>query len=142
MNLVLLKEIFQTPRIHTDFGYHRRHDGIELQRKRARTTSGDWEDTNTRDLNINEEGSAAKSQLGKLLAEKAALDNKINEVKGIIDDHECRREEKCDSDEAEKQHQKEEQKHHVGHCKIEQNEGNEEKKGCLWMLGHEGDRRF
>ena len=59
VSLGLLKEIFQTPRIHTDFGYHRRHDGIELQRKRARTMSGDWEDASTRDLNIDEEESAA-----------------------------------------------------------------------------------
>lgn len=67
-----------------------RHDD---QRKRFKMYNGDWEDT-IHGGNIAEdtedEESAAKRQLKKIIAEKEALKKEITEVRGVIEDHERR----------------------------------------------------
>lgn len=91
-SLALLEEIFRTPRIHTDFGYHRR-DQLEGQRKRSRTLSGEYSNPNNRHDDAEDEEMAAKKQLEKLLAEKDSIENEIKEVTGILNDFESKREE-------------------------------------------------
>jgi cell division protein FtsB len=91
-SLALLEEIFRTPRIHTDFGYHRR-DQLEEQRKRSRTLSGEYGNQNNRHDDVEDEEMAAKKQLEKLLAEKDSIENEIKEVKCILNDFESKREE-------------------------------------------------
>eukprot|EP00978_Attheya_sp_CCMP212_P031231 scaffold117391_cov55-Attheya_sp.AAC.1 len=86
VSLTMLKEIFETPRIHTDFGYHRRHDGS------GAVAAGT--------MRIKE------SQLPTLTRKKAPQKN----IKGILDDHERRREEKRKREEAELQRQEEERR--------------------------------
>lgn len=91
-SLALLEEIFRTPRIHTDFGYHR-CDQLEEQRKRSRTLSGEYGNPNNRHDDAEDEEMAAKKQLQKLLAEKDSIENEIKEVKCILNGFESRREE-------------------------------------------------
>ena len=104
----LLEEIFRTPRIHTDFGYHRR-DQLEDKRKRSRTRNyGEYSNPNNRHEDADDEEMAAKKQLEKLLAEKEAIENEIKQVKGILDDFESKREEERRKEEERRRREEEE----------------------------------
>jgi hypothetical protein len=120
VSLDLLQDIFNNPRIHTDFGYQRTScsskrsnnifDGDDndddddyhfVNNKRFRTNSGQ-SISNGAELVVDEE-SAAKEQMQKLVAEKAALDKEMKEVQDILNDHEYRREEQRRIEKAEKE---------------------------------------
>mmetsp|Transcript_19859 Transcript_19859/g.25575 ORF Transcript_19859/g.25575 Transcript_19859/m.25575 type:complete len:408 (+) Transcript_19859:60-1283(+) len=90
VSLTMLEDIFQSPRLHTDFGYHLRQSDPYLpstQRKQKVSGVDSGDDAESMD-----EEKAAKKQMAKLLAEKQALENEVKEVQGILDDHEQRRE--------------------------------------------------
>lgn len=106
-SLALLEDIFRTPRIHTDFGYHRR-DQLEGQRKRSRTLSGEYSNPNNLHDDVDDEEVAAKEQLEKLLAEKEVIDNEIKEVMGILHDFQSRREEERRREEENRRREEEE----------------------------------
>ena len=97
VSLALLKEIFRSARIQTDFGYHRREvlGSNSEQWKLLRTMNGEWAAAaNLGEDLADEEESAARKQLEKLLDEKSMLEREILEVRGIIGDHDRRRGEK------------------------------------------------
>jgi len=99
--------------------------------------SNDWDDGES----IDEEESAAKQQLEKLLEEKEALKKEIDEVEGILHDHEHRREEKRRRKEEERRREEVEKEYQKLVAGEERMRAMRDQRGtCAWWVLRESDR--